>query len=248
MEKKTYLILGASSDLGTALIRKLFQTGRIETLQIAAHYYSNCEELKTIMKQNPQADIRLFQADMGDADSVGNFIKELKENYIAPAFVVDFCASKYSYNRLSEWDSGRVQKEMFIQVYSFVEIIRSFITDMVKNNYGKIVVMLSAATIGIPPKNTTEYTAVKYALLGLIKSIAAEYGSSGININAVSPGMIETKFINGIGRKIREYTAESSPRHRNLTVEDVIPTIMLLLSDESQYMNGTNINLSGQPD
>lgn len=60
--------------------------------------------------------------------------------------------------------------------------------------------------------------------------------------------MIETKFIKNIGRKVKEFTAEKNPRHRNLQVSDVVPAIMFLLSDESQFMNGTNINLSGIPD
>jgi 3-oxoacyl-[acyl-carrier protein] reductase len=137
---------------------------------------------------------------------------------------------------------------MTIQVYSFALICKAFIPHMSVEKYGKIAVMLSAVTTGVPPKNTTEYTTVKYALLGLIKSMAADYGEYGININAVSPGMIETKFIRNVGRKIKEFTAERNPQHRNLKVDDVIPALLFLLSDNSSFMNGTNINLSGIPD
>ena len=115
---------------------------------------------------------------------------------------------------------------------------------MAAENYGKIVFMLSSCTVGMPPNNLSEYTMVKYALLGMMKSIAVEYGDKGININAVSPAMIETKFVKNIGRKMREINAELNPRHRNLNVDDVIPAIMYLLSDESKFVNGINLSLS----
>jgi 3-oxoacyl-[acyl-carrier protein] reductase len=78
-----------------------------------------------------------------------------------------------------------------------------------------------------------------------MKSVASDYGDQGININGVSPGMINTRFLDGVGRKIKEFTAASNPKHRNLEVEDVVPTICLLLSDNMEFINGSNINLSG---
>ena len=60
--------------------------------------------------------------------------------------------------------------------------------------------------------------------------------------------MINTKFNDSVGRKIKEITAASNPKHRNLNISDVIPTIMFLLSDDTEFISGTNINLSGRTD
>lgn len=246
--EKVYLILGASSDLGTGLIKNIIRSECAENIRIIAHYFSSGAEIQAMKDNNPDVKIDMISANFGNLEDTEKFIEQLKELGCRPDYIVDFCAYAYRFNRLSELDISRMNFDMTIQVYSFALICQAFIPAMAESGYGKIVVMLSAATTSIPPKNTAEYTTVKFALLGLIKSLAADYGEYGVNINAVSPGMIETKFIKNIGRKVKEFTAEKHPRHRNLQVGDVVPMIMFLLSDESQFMNGTNINLSGMPD
>ncbi|MCI8773076.1 MAG: SDR family oxidoreductase [Lachnospiraceae bacterium] len=246
--EKVYLILGASSDLGIELIKNIIKSEGAEKIRMIAHYFSSGAEIQNIKDNNPDFRIDMLNANLGDLEDTRKFIEQLKALECRPDYILNFCAYAYRFNRLSELDIKRMNFDMTIQVYSFALICQAFLPVMAESGFGKIVVMLSAATTNIPPKNTTEYTTVKYALLGLIKSIAADYGEYGININAVSPGMIETKFIKNIGRKVKEFTAEKNPRHRNLQVSDVVPAIMFLLSDESQFMNGTNINLSGIPD
>lgn len=246
--EKVYLILGASSELGIGIIKNIIESECAENIRIIAHYFSSCTDIQNIKDNNPDFRIDMLNANLGDLGDTGKFIERVKDLGCRPNYIVDFCACAYKFNRLSELDARRMNFDMTVQVYSFALICQAFIPAMAESKFGKIVVMLSAATTNIPPKNTTEYTTVKYALLGLMKGIAADYGEYGININAVSPGMIETKFIKNIGRKVKEFAAEKNPRHRNLQINDVVPMIMFLLSDESQFMNGTNINLSGIPD
>lgn len=111
---------------------------------------------------------------------------------------------------------------------------------------GKVVYgMLSSYTIGVPPKARSQYVTVKYALLGLMKALASEYASKRITINCLSPSMVNTKFLSDINERIIEFTAESHPLKRIAEVSDVIPSIMLLLSDDSNYINGINLPISG---
>ena len=242
--KKIYLILGASSDLGKSLISELIDKDNI----VIAHYYRNQTIIQEIKKLNPDGDIREIKADLSDMTAVKEMIDVIDSWQLSPTHIVNLCANTFQHTRMSQWQYNVVDRDMKIQVFAFAEVMKKYLPVMAKNNYGKIVVMLTAYTIGTPPKNMAGYCTVKYALLGLMKSIASDYGDQGININGVSPGMINTKFIDGIGRKIKEFTAESNPRHRNLEVEDVVPTIKMLLSDSTEFMNGTNINLSGRTD
>jgi len=244
---KVYLILGASSDLGCQLIRELAQDTK-EEITLIAHYNSSNENLVEIDNEFTNLTMHMLQADLSDLEQTNQMIEKVASLGLTPTHIASFSASAYRFTRLSQADVQRMDKDMTIQVYSLINVLKAFVPEMAKQNYGKIVLMLSSATKGVPPKNTIEYTTVKYALLGAMKSIAADYGDQGININAVSPAMIETKFVKSIGRKIKEFSAEASPRHRNLNVEDVIPTVKLLLSDQSEFMNGTNINLSGIPE
>ena len=105
--------------------------------------------------------------------------------------------------------------------------------------------MLSSYVLGVPPKALTHYTTIKYALLGLVKSLASEYSDKNIQINAVSPSMIDTKFLDNINEKFVELNAYNHPLKRNATVDDIAPIIKMLISKESDYINGINIPVTG---
>lgn len=238
------LILGASSDLGIALIQEL---ERQETACIVlAHHGKHRERLLELQKECTDVTVRLYEADLSEPEEVLRMIQEIRNEGYSPTRIVSFAAAAYQYMRIGEWKSDTVRKDMEIQVYALAEVFRAFLPEMAQRREGKVVVMLSSCTLGEPPKFLGNYTTVKYALLGLMKSAAAEYGESGLNINGISPAMIETKFVKNIGRKMRELNAEQNPRHRNLATEDVIPAVLYLLSEKAEFVNGINLNLSGR--
>ena len=104
--------------------------------------------------------------------------------------------------------------------------------------------MLTSCTINIPPKYLASYVTIKYALLGLVKALSAEYCSKGIEINGISPSMINTKFLNNIPELIVNQNAINSPTKKNLDVDDVIPTFEFLLSEKSNGITGQNIAIT----
>ena len=116
---------------------------------------------------------------------------------------------------------------------------------MAKNRYGKIVVMLSSVTKGLPPKYLSQYTTVKYALMGFLNALVSEYKEKGININAVSPTMVETSFLEKIDNRIVEMNAMNSGMKRNVKSEEVASAIDYLMSDEADYINGLNLGITG---
>ncbi len=232
--------------MGMALIRDIAKK-RCSDATFVAHFNSSDNRINGIRKEFPGIRLVTIKADMSDVDDVNHMIAKIKEMKLEPDYIVDFCAMPFAYTRMTQWDTDFVSKDMTIQVFSFAEVLKAFLPHMAENHFGKIVALLTSYTFGIPPKNMAGYVTVKYALLGLIKSVAADYGNQGININGISPGMVETKFLNNVGRKAREFSAEGNPRHRNLTVDDVVPTISHLLSEDSDFINGANINLSATP-
>lgn len=116
---------------------------------------------------------------------------------------------------------------------------------MSKSKYGRIIFLLSSNTIGKPAKYQSSYVTVKYALLGLMKALAAEYADKGITVNGVSPDMMETKFLSGIPDLIVEQNRENGPMGRNVYVEEILPMIQYMLSEEGASMTGQNIEISG---
>jgi len=107
------------------------------------------------------------------------------------------------------------------------------------------VFVLSSVTARVPPKFMSMYTVVKHAQLGLMRALASEYASSRITINAVSPTMIETRFLDEVPAPAKQMSAPAAPRGRLATTADVLGSIQFLLSRESDFISGIELPVTG---
>ena len=244
MTEKTYLILGASSDLGVELIRRLDTEYAEGGATFLAHYHSSAARLEaiTLAQKNRLVPI---QADLGDMASVENLICVVKEQCDSPTHIVHLAAEPFRYMKLKEFDRDSLIRGIDVQVSSFARIMQEFLPIMAKRKaHNKVVVMLTSYLLHTPPKFVLDYVVAKAALYGLVRSLAADYLGKGVNINALSPSMIETKFLQNIDERIVQMTAEKSPEKRNATPADIVPVIQFLLSDAANYMHGRNLNVT----
>ncbi|MEU6254530.1 SDR family oxidoreductase [Streptomyces sp. NPDC047043] len=100
----------------------------------------------------------------------------------------------------------------------------------------------SAALTGYYP---VAYTASKWALRGVSKIAAMELGPRGIRVNTVHPGYIETEMTAAATPAFVEATVRETPLGRSGTVEDIVPLVLFLLSDESSFITGAEIPVDG---
>lgn len=233
------LIIGASSDIGLDLIRTID-----EDCLILAHYNSSDEKLLEVSKQITNKLVML-KADLSSEDDISELLDTIENSYDTPNKIIHLAAPKFENIRFKDVKWDNFQNDLNISLKSIIIILNKFLPILAKEKRGKVVLMLSSVTLNIPPKALTQYTTVKYAMLGLVKSLASEYAGKNIQINAISPSMVETKFLNNINEKFVELSAYSHPLKRNAKVEDITPVIKMLLSKESDYINGINIPITG---
>lgn len=236
------LITGASSDIGVELIKSIADNYDC----IWAHYNSNPNAFNVIseLRNSSVTKIIPVQADFSNTESVAAMLNLIADSQKFPDHVVHLSASKTKNKLFNMWATQDFNDEFTVAVSSIVEILNTLIPKMAANRYGKIVFMLSSFVAGVSPKYQSPYIVSKFALLGLMKNLAAEYSSKGITVNGISPDMIDTKFNDLVVRKIKELNAENSPLGRNLKVSDVIPAIKFLLSEEADTISGANIPIT----
>lgn len=239
MSKDIILIIGASSDIGIDLIENLD-----EDMLILAHYNTSSENLIKISSQIKNTLIPL-QADLSDENEIKLFLDKIETLYGIPNKIVHLAANRVKNIRFKDVQWSDFEHDINISLKSSVIILHRFLPKLAKEKKGKIVLMLSSYVVGVPPKALSHYTTVKYALLGLAKSLASEYADKNIQINTISPSMVQTKFLDNINEKLVELNAYNHPLKRNANVKDIIPTIKLLLSEDSRYINGINIPIAG---
>lgn len=243
MEDKIILVTGASSDIGCEYIKSLEKDGKAIT--ILALYNSNITAIRDLQEHCKAVTIHPYQCDLSDLDAVRMLAIQLKNQWQYVTNILHLPAGKFEYKKLKAFSPENLIREMNIQVNSFVEIAKVFLPLMAKQRFGRVVVMLSSCTLGTPPKFLSEYVTVKYALLGFMKSLAAEYGGKGISINGISPNMIHTKFIQYIDSRMVEMIEENSAMKRNVSLSEIVKVIEFFMSNDCSYITGSNVNVSG---
>jgi 3-oxoacyl-[acyl-carrier protein] reductase len=231
-------IIGASSDIGRLLIRRMAKPGRT----IYAHYHESLEKLE-LLRDEIEGDLVLLKADLADPLQVGELIESIRPR--EPQKILHLAAPRIRSNRFRQLEWSDFQHQLDVGLRSAVEILRILLPPMAKKKTGKVVLMLTSSTLNIPPAGFAHYITAKYALWGLTRVLASEYRKSGISINAVSPSMTETEFLRDLPDKMVELAAEGHPLKRNATPEDIAPVIEFLLSEGSDFMTGLNVPVSG---
>lgn len=233
------LIIGASSDIGLELIESIN-----EECLILAHYHNSNDALLNLSKRI-RNQLVMLKADLASEEETTNLLDTIELKYGTPNQIVHLAASKFENIRFKDLHWSDFQNDINISLRSIILVLNRFLPKLAKEKRGKIVCMLSSVTLNIPPKALAQYTTVKYAMLGLVKALASEYADKNIQINAISPSMCDTKFLDNINEKLVELNAYTHPLKRNAHVEDIIPIIKMLLSNESDYINGINIPIAG---
>ncbi len=111
---------------------------------------------------------------------------------------------------------------------------------MLRARFGRVVNVASVVGIRANP-GQANYAASKAGLIGMTKSIAVEVARRGITVNAVAPGLVETRLTEGLGNGL----AERIPARRVGTPEEVAACIRFLASEEAAYVTGTVLAVDG---
>jgi len=241
MAAEPILITGASSDIGCALVRRLLSNP--DAPLVLAHSFRGGERLRALQEEFG-GRIQLLEADFSESSSVVAMADRIASEHGTPASVVHLPALPLTYERFTKFNWERFETDLAIQVQSIVLLLQRFLPRMAKLPRARVVFMLSSVVHGVPPKFMSSYTTVKYTQLGLMRSLAAEYGATPVRINAISPSMVETQFLKEIAEVAVQMSASSNPQGRNATPEDLLGALELLLSPASDYIHGVDIPIA----
>jgi 3-oxoacyl-[acyl-carrier protein] reductase len=230
------LVLGGSSDVALEFIKSI-----AHDQQVIATYNSNRVEVPFRGSEN----VEWIQADFSDGDSTQVFIDSISKSGQSFSSVVHF-ASSYPDPKPFEASSGAdFVRQLTVSVISFSQIIRALILDQKLAGGASVVALSSVYTNGKPPTSQAPYVVSKYALNGLMKCLAAEFGPQGIRFNLIIAGMIKTKMISELPEKAKLAVKINSPLRSLAVTTDITGVIGFLISPGSEHMTGAEINVSG---
>lgn len=143
--------------------------------------------------------------------------------------------------RVKEEDIDRV---FDVNVKGALASARAATKVMMRARTGRIV-FLSSVVGEMGNAGQAVYSASKAALLGLTKTLAREYASRGITVNAVAPGFIDTDMTTGLTAELKETMLRTVPLGRTGRADEVAAAIAFLCSDEAGYITGQTLRVNG---
>jgi NAD(P)-dependent dehydrogenase (short-subunit alcohol dehydrogenase family) len=182
-------------------------------------------------------------ADASRNDGVTAMLAKATETYGSLDILVNNAGVPDYWKTLVELSDADWQRNIDVNLTGPFKACRAAVPIMLKKGKGVIVNLASISSFR-GGRSGLVYTAAKHGVVGLTKAVAIEYGDAGIRCNCISPGSVVTSLasMDGMseeGMKVREKGIVTRPPRAQ--PDDIAPTVVFLVSDDSNYINGTNV-------
>lgn len=242
MKARTVIVFGATSELGMSAVRSLARQDPV--LSFLLHYRSSNQEFESLCNDLGSRAERVE----GDL-AVESSVRSLRDRVLAicaePAAVLFAAAPALQLRRFKEIPAESIRNHLEVQVIGPAVILQGLLPRMARAASPSRVVFVLSEVVRKTPKGMADYTLAKFATLGLMRSLQAEFGGSGkIGFHAIAPGMMETKFLRDLPELAVAAAKEQAQDGRLVSVGDVGAELArLLLGSETQF--GNSLYLEG---
>ena len=236
LDSKIAIVTGGSRGIGKGIAKKLLISGA----KVALLGKSTELSSKTRIELEKLGKIIYFSADIKKRSDIKSSIKEIIEKWSKIDILINNAGITHDKLaiRTSEDEWSNV---IDTNLKGTFNCTKSVLPYMMKNKSGRIINISSVVGIMGNPGQAS-YCASKAGILGLTKSIAKEYGSKSITVNAIAPGLIETDMTKDINT---EKLSQSIILERSGTPEDIGNLVCFLCSEDASYITGQVINVDG---
>jgi 3-oxoacyl-[acyl-carrier protein] reductase len=241
LDGKVAIVTGGSRGLGRATAEALAAQGAT----VVVNYVRGETEARAvadgIMSRGGKADVVGF--DVSNAKAAEEAVAEIaKRHGRLDAMVANAgIAIDGLLLRVKDEDFDRI---IAVNVKGALACAKASVKVMMRAKTGRII-FLSSVVGEMGNAGQAAYAASKAALIGLTRTIAREYASRSITVNAVAPGFIDTDMTTSITPEMKEGMLKAIPLGRTGRADEVAAAIVFLCSDEASYITGQTLRVNG---
>lgn len=232
---KSAFVTGAASGIGLAIARQLAVKGARVTL---ADRRGEAAEGEAAAIRANGGQARARKLDVGDAEDVGAAVAEAVEAFGGLNLAVNNAGIEGTRQLLAEYDLEAWDTMMSVNLNGVFYGMRRQIPAIIASGGGAIVNMSSV--LGVHGRATgSAYSTAKHGVIGMTKSAALEYAASGVRVNAICPGYIETPLLAAQPAAALALVVAKHPIGRLGTADEVASMATFLLSEEAAFVTGS---------
>ena len=241
MEQRTALITGASRGIGAATARRLARAG----YAVAVDYCRSEERALALVEELREAGhtAMAVHADVSDPDQVGDMVDNVLDKFCQLDILV--CNAGRSWVGLLGDMTPEEWRELFaVNLDSVFYCCKAVMPHMIHRKRGKIIT-ISSMWGQVGASCEAAYSASKAGVIGLTKALAKELGPSGITVNCVAPGVVDTEMNQNLTAEDLDALRQETPLERIGRAEDVAESVLFLASEGADFITGQVICPNG---
>lgn len=233
-DRKTVLITGASRGIGAETARIFAEKG----YAVGVNYRNSKEKAESLAQElrGLGVPVKLYPADVSCRDQVDRMVEDFLGDFGRMDVLV--CNAGIARQELFTDVTESVWREMLgVNLDGVFHCCQAALPDMIRRKAGKIIT-LSSMWGQVGASCEVAYSAAKAGVIGLTKALAKEVGPSGVTVNCVAPGVIETEMNGLLSQETKDALAEETPLERMGTPRDVAEAIWFLASEAGSFFTG----------
>ena len=242
MNRKNVFITGAAGGIGKALI-KIFASNNYN---IIAHCRKPDKEKEIYfdeIKKEYGIEIYPVYFDMTDYNAMKTSVLNLFQKKVNIDVLINNAGVAHG-GLFAMTPVSKIKEVFEINLFSQMELTRLVLKIMTRKKSGSIVNISSIAGLDLAAGNSA-YGVSKAALAAWTKTLAAEFTGSGIRINAVAPGLTDTRMAVKKKKKAKQEMISASAMNRLAKPEEIAQAVFFLTSDAASFINGQILRVDG---
>ena len=240
---KNAIITGARGGIGRSTVEIFARNGA----NIWACVRTKDEKFELEMKKlEEKYDIRIWVIyfDLFDEKQIKNAVGQIQKQHLSVDILVNIAGMVEDSTSFVMSSIDKMKKVFDTNFWGTTLLTQYVVRLMMRNKSGSIINVSSIAGIDGAPAQY-EYATSKAAVNGAVRHLARELAAYNIRVNAVAPGIVETKMGNKIEEGLKKEILEKVIMHRMGTTTEIANVIAFLASDLSSYMTGQIIRVDG---
>ena len=239
--KQVALITGSSRGIGRAVAMELAGNG----YAVCVNYLQHREDAESLVAQlrDQGREVIAVQADVADSQAVENMVRQA-EHALGPITLLVNNAGISWQGLFQDTDDEIWDRILAVNLTGTRNAARAVLPRMISEKTGCIINISSMWGLR-GASCEVAYACTKAAVIALTRSLALEVAPSGIRVNCVAPGCIETDMVRVLGPETREMLVEETPLGRLGTPEDIAHAVAFLASEKASFLTGQVLSADG---